>query len=134
MDEADSAIFHSQVQLSDRDLDMPATVHQQSLFLRENAYLPLGYFSFSDPWKPDNVDYMSLNKRKDSFKIWPEQMNPTGLDLAKSGFYYLGISDKVKCFSCGVQLHKWESIDSALVEHKRHSPRCHFLMMTQLLP
>ncbi len=37
------------------------------------------------------------------------------------------VSDNVQCFSCGVQINKWERDDIPFVEHKRWSPSCCFV-------
>lgn len=52
-------------------------------------------------------------------------------DLADAGFYYCVLwkqSDNVRCFSCGLQLHDWQSRDHPWVEHAKHSPSCNFVL------
>ncbi|KAM8960820.1 baculoviral IAP repeat-containing protein 1-like [Pelodytes ibericus] len=65
--------------------------------------------------------------RFDSFKEWPENAQADPAALAKAGFYYTGISDSVKCFTCGICLHLFEPGDDPLEEHQKHSPKCEFL-------
>lgn len=48
-------------------------------------------------------------------------------ELAQAGFFYLGVSDKVQCFTCGGILHEWERTDDAMYEHYRHFPNCAFV-------
>ncbi|XP_077447906.1 baculoviral IAP repeat-containing protein 2 isoform X1 [Stigmatopora argus] len=61
--------------------------------------------------------------RLDSFHAWsPSIIAPA--ELAKAGFYFLGLGDHVACFSCGGQLSKWEPGDRAASEHQRHYPNC----------
>lgn len=131
MDEADAT---SQIKLSDLGCDMPATVSEKPWLWRENRFMSgTGLMSLYEPWKPANSYYISFKNRVRSFDTWPIQMSPTGFELAKSGFYYTGVSDSVKCFCCDLPLHKWEKKDSALVEHQTRSPECRFLLMTQLM-
>lgn len=47
--------------------------------------------------------------------------------MAKSGLYFTGSSDRVKCAFCGLVLHKWYSNDNAVLDHWKYSPKCVFL-------
>lgn len=59
-----------------------------------------------------------------SFKAWPN----LPLELARAGFYYLNNSDRVQCAFCENVLHNWDVTDKPLDEHKRHFPRCRFVL------
>ncbi|XP_061658885.1 baculoviral IAP repeat-containing protein 2 [Syngnathoides biaculeatus] len=61
--------------------------------------------------------------RLDSFHPWTLSII-TPAELAKAGFYFLGLADRVACFSCGGQLSNWEPGDRASSEHQRHYPNC----------
>uniref|UniRef100_A0A3Q2YN02 RING-type E3 ubiquitin transferase n=1 Tax=Hippocampus comes TaxID=109280 RepID=A0A3Q2YN02_HIPCM len=61
--------------------------------------------------------------RLDSFHAWTLSII-TPAELAKAGFYFLGLGDHVACFSCGGQLSNWEPGDRASSEHQRHYPNC----------
>ncbi|XP_062342175.1 baculoviral IAP repeat-containing protein 2 isoform X2 [Osmerus eperlanus] len=64
--------------------------------------------------------------RLDSFNTWVlSTITPS--ELAKAGFYYLGMGDRVACFTCGGQLSNWEPGDRAVSEHQRHYPNCRFV-------
>ncbi|XP_053555686.1 baculoviral IAP repeat-containing protein 1 [Bombina bombina] len=65
--------------------------------------------------------------RMESFKEWPPNVHAEPASLAKSGFYYTGISDAVKCFTCGVSIRSFEPDDEPNTEHLKFSPRCEFL-------
>ncbi|KAE8635934.1 hypothetical protein XENTR_v10002790 [Xenopus tropicalis] len=67
------------------------------------------------------------NVRLDSFKKWPENAHANPTSLAEAGFYYTGITDNVKCFTCGVCIHSFEPGDDLYTEHKKFSPACAFL-------
>ncbi|XP_078077876.1 baculoviral IAP repeat-containing protein 2 [Mustelus asterias] len=47
--------------------------------------------------------------------------------LARAGFYYTGVSDKVKCFSCEETVDNWQPGDNAVERHKRCNPNCSFI-------
>ncbi|XP_065341744.1 uncharacterized protein LOC135940679 [Cloeon dipterum] len=48
-------------------------------------------------------------------------------ELAKSGFYYLGEKDNVKCDFCGLEIHGWEQQDKPDDEHLRWNDKCPFM-------
>lgn len=48
--------------------------------------------------------------------------------LANAGFFYLLNSDRVQCAFCRVVICAWEPEDVPLIEHKKHFPRCPFLI------
>jgi baculoviral IAP repeat-containing protein 7/8 len=74
-----------------------------------------------------NLPYSSYEDRLNSFECWPTQMNPQKEELAKAGFYYLQIGDKVQCFYCNLGLKDWGKDDNAFEEHKKWSVKCLFL-------
>lgn len=49
--------------------------------------------------------------------------------LARVGFYYIGIEDRVRCFSCDVELEDWteEGTPEPLLRHYLAKPHCSFL-------
>ncbi|XP_078659105.1 baculoviral IAP repeat-containing protein 7-like [Branchiostoma floridae x Branchiostoma belcheri] len=58
---------------------------------------------------------------------WPMDTPVSPEQLAKLGFFYLGVRDKVECAFCGGVLHQWEQGDDPKVEHERHYPHCPFI-------
>ena len=58
---------------------------------------------------------------------WPSSCPVRPFALARAGFFYAGHDDAVQCFSCNVVLRGWEEGDTAMDEHKRHSPYCPFI-------
>ncbi|CAB3387127.1 Hypothetical predicted protein [Cloeon dipterum] len=58
-------------------------------------------------------------------KIDWEHVEPFG--LAKSGFYYTGEGDNVRCTFCNVEIRGWEKGDTPDGEHRRWNPNCPFL-------
>ncbi|XP_014776964.1 baculoviral IAP repeat-containing protein 7 [Octopus bimaculoides] len=72
-----------------------------------------------------NTDQMlDMQRRLDTFKKWNRSTPVTPTDLAKSGFYYLGYGDAVKCAYCSVQLRNWKENDNVQDEHTRFSSKC----------
>ena len=74
------------------------------------------------------LDLWRFDVRKSTFpqRNWPRDLPPAE-QLARAGFYYLGMEDRVSCFSCGVQLEEWGEEDP-LARHYHASPNCAFLL------
>ena len=88
---------------------------------------PIWSFGGFNEWKPKHLSYCKESSRMSSFNTWPKQMNPKPEQLAKAGFFYEGVSDTCRCFFCGHVVHNLETHDDALEEHRRHSPKCHYV-------
>ncbi|NWS15994.1 XIAP ligase, partial [Pachyramphus minor] len=82
----------------------------------------------SDTLYPRNPAMCSEETRLKSFHNWPLNDQLTPKELANAGFYYTGVGDQVACFCCGGKLKNWEPTDRAWSEHKRHFPKCLFVL------
>ncbi|NXS79713.1 XIAP ligase, partial [Erpornis zantholeuca] len=82
----------------------------------------------SDSLYPKNPAMCSEETRLKSFHSWPLNGQLTPQELASAGFYYTGVGDQVACFCCGGKLKNWEPSDRAWSEHKRHFPKCLFVL------
>ncbi|NXF88080.1 XIAP ligase, partial [Eubucco bourcierii] len=82
----------------------------------------------SDSLYPKNPNMCSEETRLKSFHNWPLHSQLTPKELADAGFYYTGVGDEVACFCCGGKLKQWEPDDRAWSEHKRHFPKCLFVL------
>ncbi|XP_036595811.1 E3 ubiquitin-protein ligase XIAP [Trichosurus vulpecula] len=82
----------------------------------------------SDTIYPRNPSMCSEEARLRSFQNWPDYAHLTPEELASAGLYYMGIEDQVQCFCCGGKLKNWEPCDRAMSEHKRHFPKCFFVL------
>ncbi|XP_072332448.1 baculoviral IAP repeat-containing protein 2 [Scyliorhinus torazame] len=71
-------------------------------------------------------DLSSELYRISTFAHFPSHALPER-SLARAGFYYTGVNDKVKCFSCGSTVDNWQSGDNAVERHKRCNPNCRFI-------
>ena len=70
--------------------------------------------------------------RLDTFKEWPKQLRPKPDKLARAGLTYTGRGDRVKCFSCNIELLNWNCIDDPFIEHYKHSKSCPYLKICYL--
>ncbi|NXX89787.1 XIAP ligase, partial [Centropus bengalensis] len=82
----------------------------------------------SDSLYPKTPAMCSEETRLKSFQDWPPDGQLAPEELASAGFYYTGVGDQVACFCCGGKLKKWEPGDRAWSEHKRHFPKCFFVL------
>ncbi|NXX84361.1 XIAP ligase, partial [Urocolius indicus] len=82
----------------------------------------------SDSLYPKHPAMCGEETRLQSFQNWPLNDQLPAKELANAGFYYTGIGDQVVCFCCGGKLSKWEPGDRAWSEHKRHFPKCFFVL------
>lgn len=61
---------------------------------------------------------------------WPHNfINPE--KLAKTGFYYVGPFDQVKCYFCKLVVWRWEIGDDEVKDHIRWAPCCPLLRRRQ---
>merc|ERR1712141_163995 len=78
---------------------------------------------------PSNKEYSLEEHRLRTFndRLWPRGLKQRPEDLAKAGFYYIGIGDQVLCFHWSGGLQNWEPNDDPWEEHAKHFPLCEFL-------
>ncbi|XP_043669528.1 E3 ubiquitin-protein ligase XIAP-like isoform X1 [Vespula pensylvanica] len=74
----------------------------------------------------NNLDYRFEAIRLKSFQNWPVSFIEPRI-LAAAGFYYMGKTDRVKCFECETEIYKWEKGDIPMIDHERSSPNCRFV-------
>lgn len=58
---------------------------------------------------------------------WPTNVPVPVEELARAGWYYTGVTDRVRCPWCHGCVYSWEDGDTGLGEHKRHFPNCTFV-------
>ncbi|XP_011677378.1 baculoviral IAP repeat-containing protein 2 isoform X2 [Strongylocentrotus purpuratus] len=63
-------------------------------------------------------------ERIKTFKTWRKKCPVTPGSLAEAGFRYVGIFDRVECFSCGGQIEGWKEGDIVAEVHKTMYPHC----------
>ncbi len=70
--------------------------------------------------------YSTPEFRLESFKNWPKlAQNPE--EMASAGFYYTGLGDQVKCFTCHQTFKMWYPSDKPLLRHALEAPGCSYL-------
>ncbi|XP_054164283.1 putative inhibitor of apoptosis [Oppia nitens] len=83
---------------------------------------------------PKNVSYKAIDVRLRSFNAnncWDPMVPVCPEDLARAGFYSIGMSDYVKCFYCDGGLCNWEPGDDPWVEHAKWFPNCQFVKLNK---
>jgi len=66
-----------------------------------------------------------------TFKDWPPALRQQPADLSDAGFYYIGLSDQVKCFYCDGGLRNWVPEDDPWTEHARWFAKCGFVRLVK---
>ena len=84
-----------------------------------------------------NPNYELLHServRLSTFYDWPDGarriVDPC--DLAKTGLYFTGQSDRVQCVFCRGYLRNWQKGDQPANEHRRHFPNCSFAQKQEM--
>ncbi|XP_052761099.1 baculoviral IAP repeat-containing protein 3-like isoform X2 [Mya arenaria] len=72
---------------------------------------------------PKHPKYSTIVSRIATFNESPEIIVSTST-LAEAGFFYAGIGDCTRCFSCGIALRHWTREDDPWTEHARFSLEC----------
>ena len=80
---------------------------------------------------PLHPQYATLEARLRTFREWPPALRQKPNDLAEAGFYYIGLSDQVKCFYCDGGLRNWQSEDEPWKEHARWFQKCVFVRLVK---
>uniref|UniRef100_H0WT66 Baculoviral IAP repeat containing 3 n=1 Tax=Otolemur garnettii TaxID=30611 RepID=H0WT66_OTOGA len=65
--------------------------------------------------------------RMSTYSTFPAGVPVSERSLARAGFYYTGVNDKVKCFCCGLMLDNWKQGDNPTEKHKKLYPSCSFV-------
>ena len=75
--------------------------------------------------KPQEM--MLERNRLESFRGWPPSACACPETLAKTGLYYIGFADHVRCAFCNVTLCDWKPDDVPLLKHLTSFATCAFL-------
>uniref|UniRef100_A0A8C5KT57 RING-type E3 ubiquitin transferase n=1 Tax=Jaculus jaculus TaxID=51337 RepID=A0A8C5KT57_JACJA len=83
-------------------------------------------------WTSDSKEKMKYDFSCELYRMSTYSAFPIGVpvserSLARAGFYYTGVNDKVKCFCCGLMLDNWKQGDSPIEKHKQLYPSCSFI-------
>lgn len=96
-----------------------------------NFSMPPQQNAFLGRASPRYPDLSLFEARLVTFETWPASAQQKPADLAEAGFFYMGVEDKVKCFFCEKKLVKWRRTDDPWLEHIKHQPTCHFVLMNR---
>ncbi|MGB0360720.1 MAG: baculoviral IAP repeat-containing protein, partial [Endozoicomonas sp.] len=79
---------------------------------------------------PYNSDMRDINVRHETFRYpwFNSDIHATSYEVASAGFFYLGESDRVKCWYCSGGLQNWNRNDNPWTEHAKWYPQCEFLL------
>lgn len=76
------------------------------------------------------VNMMSLSSpelfRISTFARFPAS-GVTERSLARAGWFYTGVGDRVQCFRCNVTAEGWQAGDCPTEKHRQLSPSCSFI-------
>ncbi|MBN3297968.1 BIR protein, partial [Amia calva] len=65
--------------------------------------------------------------RISTFAKFPPNAVVSERSLARAGFFYTGVGDRVQCFRCNVTADNWQSGECPAERHRRLSPTCTFI-------
>ena len=88
----------------------------------------LGIYRFKSAMRRN---YITPQQRMDSFRTWPNRSSSclTPKKMVEAGFFYVNLSDHVRCFHCGGGLRNWGENDQPWEEHARWYPHCRFVLL-----
>ena len=78
----------------------------------------------------NNPDFDLLRReavRLATFHDWPTRAHAQPVELAKDGFFFTGLDDRVQCAFCRGFLRNWVPGDRPSAAHKKHHPECPFV-------
>ncbi|KAM7235433.1 hypothetical protein CapIbe_012619 [Capra ibex] len=99
---------------SDKEMSKP------KLFDRYNKIRSANMFELK-------YDFSCELYRMSTYSAFPAGVPVSERSLARAGFYYTGVNDKVKCFCCGLMLDNWKQGDNPIEKHKKLYPSCSFV-------
>ena len=95
----------------------------EHVFDEVDEFVPAPVFRNNIP-RLKNPKMSSFDERFLSFRKWPKQIKQTPEEMAKSGWFYSGESDRCQTFCCGVVAYHWDRNDDPWKEHAKHRPKC----------
>lgn len=92
-----------------------------------------GYSSSSSgtTYYPEYPEYAIETARLRTFNEWPRNMKQKPAQLAEAGFFYTGVGDRVKCFSCGGGLKDWDDNDEPWEQHALWMGKCRYVKLVK---
>lgn len=87
----------------------------------------LTHLAGGDSKQKMEYDFSCELYRMSTYSTFPAGVPVSERSLARAGFYYTGVIDKVKCFRCGLMLDNWKPGDNPVEKHKKLYPSCGFV-------
>ena len=81
-------------------------------------------FLHVDRTNPDFDQLRRESVRLSTFHDWPPRAHAQPAELARDGFFFTGLDDRVQCAFCRGFLRNWVPGDKPADEHKKHFPDC----------
>uniref|UniRef100_A0A8C0A828 Baculoviral IAP repeat containing 2 n=1 Tax=Bos mutus grunniens TaxID=30521 RepID=A0A8C0A828_BOSMU len=86
-------------------------------------------------WRKNSTECLHIQLspplyRMSTYSTFPAGVPVSERSLARAGFYYTGVNDKVKCFCCGLMLDNWKQGDNPIEKHKQLNSFTHSLSPT----
>jgi len=78
---------------------------------------------------PEYPEYAVESARLRTFEAWPRNLKQKPHQLAEAGFFYTGVGDRVRCFSCGGGLKDWDDNDEPWEQHALWLNQCRFVKL-----
>ncbi|EDV40748.1 uncharacterized protein Dana_GF10661, isoform B [Drosophila ananassae] len=78
---------------------------------------------------PEYPEYAVEAARLRTFEAWPRNLKQKPPQLAEAGFFYTGVGDRVRCFSCGGGLKDWDDNDEPWEQHALWLSQCRFVKL-----
>ncbi|KAL5292470.1 IAP1 family protein [Megaselia abdita] len=114
---------------SNDSLMVPAAVVTPLDVNSSSEDIPPSPASSTSTYYPDHPEYAVISARLRSFGDWPRNMKQKPAELSAAGFFYTGVGDRVKCFSCGGGLKDWDDGDQPWEQHALWLSKCNFLKL-----
>ena len=97
-----------------------------------NSQEPIRNVSRGTGRAPESYDYAKMKEERSrllTFRdAWSQEVPVTPAQLARAGFFFTGVADRVKCAFCFGALRNWEDGDCAMREHALYFPNCPFVI------
>ena len=84
--------------------------------------------------RPVHKEFLNIQSRLETFKKFPVSYKKIKTEaLACAGFFFMPNennyqSDQCICYSCGLNLYKWEPRDDPWDEHKKYNKNCEYIL------
>ncbi|XP_015783857.1 baculoviral IAP repeat-containing protein 7-A-like [Tetranychus urticae] len=106
--------------------DEPDTYNQHLQVIHTSITSSYEFTCFSRDVEAQYPDYITLESRLSTYETWTNE-NKSPSELAQAGFLFIGETDTVVCFHCGIHIQNWIPDDDIWVAHAICSPWCTYL-------